>query len=51
VVSIELDQDTLAWTEDHPASPRAISVIGDVSDEAVAERAADLAEEAGALSG
>ena len=37
VVSIELDPDTLAWTEDHPASPRAISVIGDVSDEAVAE--------------
>jgi NAD(P)-dependent dehydrogenase (short-subunit alcohol dehydrogenase family) len=51
VVSIELDPDTLAWTEDHPASPRAISVIGDVSDEAVAERAADLAEEAGTLSG
>jgi NAD(P)-dependent dehydrogenase (short-subunit alcohol dehydrogenase family) len=51
VVSIELDPDTLAWTEDHPSSPRAISVIGDVSDEAVAERAADLAEEAGALSG
>jgi NAD(P)-dependent dehydrogenase (short-subunit alcohol dehydrogenase family) len=51
VVAIELDLDTLAWTEDHPASPRAISVIGDVSDEAVAERAADLAEEAGTLSG
>jgi NAD(P)-dependent dehydrogenase (short-subunit alcohol dehydrogenase family) len=51
VVAIELDPDTLAWTEDHPASPRAISVIGDVSDEAVAERAADLAEEAGTLSG
>jgi NAD(P)-dependent dehydrogenase (short-subunit alcohol dehydrogenase family) len=51
VVSIELDPDTLAWTEDHPSSPRAISVIGDVSDEAVAERAADLAEEAGTLSG
>ena len=51
VVSIELDPDTLAWTENHPSSPRAISVIGDVSDEAVAERATDLAEEAGTLSG
>ena len=51
VVAVELDPDALAWTEDHPASPRAISVIGDTSDEAVAERAADLAEAAGILSG
>jgi NAD(P)-dependent dehydrogenase (short-subunit alcohol dehydrogenase family) len=51
VVAIELDPDTLAWTEDHLAGPRAISVIGDASDEAVAERAADLAEEAGTLEG
>ncbi len=51
VVAVELDPDALAWTEDHPASPRAISVIGDASDEAVAERAADLAEAAGILSG
>ena len=51
VVAIELDPDTLAWPEDHPASPRAISVIGDASDETVVERAADLAEEAGILSG
>jgi|SRR5215207_4921203 len=51
VVAIELDPDALAWTKYHPASPRVISVIGDASGEAVAERAADLAEEAGTLSG
>ncbi len=51
VVAIELDPDALAWTRYHPASLRAISVIGDASEEAVAERAADLAEEPGTLSG
>jgi len=51
VVAIELDSDALAWMEDHTSSPRAISIIGDASDEAVAERAADLAEETGTLSG
>ncbi len=51
VVAIELDPDALAWTKNHPASPRAISVMGDASEEAIAVRAADLAEEAGTLSG
>lgn len=51
VVAIELDPDALAWMEDHTSSPRAISIIGDASDEAVAERATDLAEETGTLSG
>jgi NAD(P)-dependent dehydrogenase (short-subunit alcohol dehydrogenase family) len=49
VVAIELDPAALAWVDEHPAGPRVISVIGDASEEAVAERAADLAEEAGTL--
>ena len=51
VVAIELDRDALAWVHEHPAGPRAIPVVGDASDETVAERAADLAQEAGILSG
>lgn len=51
VVMIELDEEALAWTEDHPAGRRVIPVVGDASDEAVAERAADLAQEAGMLAG
>lgn len=37
--------------DEHPAGSRAISVAGNASDETVAERAADLAQEAGNLSG
>ena len=51
VVAIELDPTALAWTDKHPAGPRVISVVGDASDEVVARRAADLAQEAGILSG
>lgn len=51
VVAIELDPDALSWAEGHPAGVRLIPVIGDASDEAVAEKAADLAQEAGALAG
>jgi len=51
VVAVELDPAALAWVERHPAGSRAISVVGDASDEAVAERAADLAQGAGILSG
>lgn len=51
VVAVELDPDVLAWLDEHPAGPRAIGVVGDASDEGVAERAADRAEEAGTLSG
>jgi NAD(P)-dependent dehydrogenase (short-subunit alcohol dehydrogenase family) len=51
VVAIELDAATLAWADDHPAGPRVIAVVGDAADEAVAEQAADLAQEAGVLSG
>lgn len=51
VVAIELDPDALSWTGEHPAGSRVIPVVGDASDEAVAEKAADLAQEAGTLSG
>jgi NAD(P)-dependent dehydrogenase (short-subunit alcohol dehydrogenase family) len=51
VVAIELDPAALAWTDDHPAGRRVVAVVGDAADEAVAERAADLAEAAGTLAG
>ncbi len=51
VVIIELDQAALAWTEEHPAGQRIIGVVGDASDEVVAERAADLAQAAAPLAG
>ena len=51
VVAVETDPEATVWMEDHPAGSRVIPVVGDASDEAVANRAADLAEEAGTLSG
>jgi NAD(P)-dependent dehydrogenase (short-subunit alcohol dehydrogenase family) len=51
VIAVELDSDALAWVDEHLASDRVIPVIGDASNEAVTEGAADLAQEAGTLSG
>lgn len=51
VVAIELDPAALAWIDGHPAGLRVIGVVGDASDEAVANEAADRAEEAGTLAG
>lgn len=51
VVAIELDPAPLAWTDDHPAGRRVVAVAGDAADEAVAERAADLAAAGGTLTG
>ncbi|MBG0831176.1 SDR family oxidoreductase [Planomonospora sp. ID67723] len=51
VVVIELDPAALAWTDGHPSGARVTAVIGDAADEAVVERAADAAQEAGALTG
>lgn len=51
VAVIELDPAALDWIEGHAAGERVIPVVGDASDEAVAERAADLAEGAGTLAG
>lgn len=51
VVVLEFDPAALAWTEEHPASSRLVAVVGDAADEAVAERAADLAQATGTLKG
>jgi NAD(P)-dependent dehydrogenase (short-subunit alcohol dehydrogenase family) len=48
VVAVELDPAALEWTA---TQPRAIPLVGDASDEAVAERAADLAQDAAPLVG
>jgi NAD(P)-dependent dehydrogenase (short-subunit alcohol dehydrogenase family) len=51
VVAIELEGAALAWTAEHPAGARVIPLIGDAADEAIAERAADLAQARGPLTG
>jgi NAD(P)-dependent dehydrogenase (short-subunit alcohol dehydrogenase family) len=51
VVVLDRDAAALNWVRDHPASARMVAVAGDASDEAVAERAADLAEAAAPLAG
>jgi NAD(P)-dependent dehydrogenase (short-subunit alcohol dehydrogenase family) len=48
VVAIELDAAALEWMDERE---HAIAVAGDARDEAVAERAADAAQAAGALAG
>jgi NAD(P)-dependent dehydrogenase (short-subunit alcohol dehydrogenase family) len=51
VVAVELDPAALEWTGRHPAGSRVMGVAGDAADEAVAARAADLAQAAGTLAG
>jgi NAD(P)-dependent dehydrogenase (short-subunit alcohol dehydrogenase family) len=51
VVALERDEAALAWTRGHPAGARLAGLAGDAADEAVAERAADLAESLGPLAG
>ncbi|GAA0360593.1 SDR family oxidoreductase [Microbispora corallina] len=51
VVAIERDPAALEWTADHPAGSRVAAVTGDAGDEAVAGKAADLAEAAAPLAG
>src|SRR5919108_45913 len=51
VVAIELDAAAMAWTQSHPAGSRVVGLAGDAADQAVAERAADLAEAAARLGG
>ena len=48
VVAIELDAAALDWLE---GVPRAVAVVGDASDEAVTERAADAAQAVAPLAG
>jgi NAD(P)-dependent dehydrogenase (short-subunit alcohol dehydrogenase family) len=50
-VAIELDPESLDWTSDRPYDSRVIPIIGDASDEAVAEKAADVAQDAASLAG
>lgn len=51
VVAIELDPEALSWAEGLAAGSRVMAVVGDASQEAVAERAAETAETAGTLAG
>jgi NAD(P)-dependent dehydrogenase (short-subunit alcohol dehydrogenase family) len=51
VAVIEFDAASLAWVDGHTAAGRIIPVIGDAADEAVASRAADVAETAAPLRG
>ena len=51
VAAIELDASALSWVGTHPAASRIHPVVGDAADEAVASRAADVAEAAGPLRG
>ncbi|MGH3206148.1 MAG: SDR family NAD(P)-dependent oxidoreductase [Trebonia sp.] len=51
VVVVDRDEATLGWTTSHPAGPRVTSLPGDAADEAVTERAASMAQEAGTLTG
>ncbi len=51
VVVVDPDGAALGWTAAHPAASRAIPLAGDAADQAVTERAADLAQAAGPLAG
>jgi NAD(P)-dependent dehydrogenase (short-subunit alcohol dehydrogenase family) len=51
VVVLDRDNAALGWTLSHPAGRRVIALAGDAADDAVTERAADLATEAGGLAG
>lgn len=51
VVAIDLDPAALGWTQTHPAGSRLIPLAGDAADAATTERAADLAQDAGAFTG
>ena len=51
VVVIESDEHALAWRDAHAAGARILPVVGDAADPDAAERAADLAEDAGPLRG
>jgi NAD(P)-dependent dehydrogenase (short-subunit alcohol dehydrogenase family) len=51
VVALDRDRAALNWLSGHPAGHRAIALVGDAADETVTERAAGLAQDAGALAG
>jgi NAD(P)-dependent dehydrogenase (short-subunit alcohol dehydrogenase family) len=51
VVVIEMDPATVEWIDTHPAGSRIVATVGDASNEDVAERAADEAQDSGTLVG
>ncbi|MFK3979206.1 SDR family NAD(P)-dependent oxidoreductase [Micromonospora sp. NPDC050397] len=51
VLVIELDPAAVAWTAEHPAGPRLVTVLGSAADEEVTEAAARRASTAGAFAG
>lgn len=51
VVVVDRDDAALGWTSAHPAGRRVIALAGDAADEAVTERAANLAQDSGRLAG
>jgi NAD(P)-dependent dehydrogenase (short-subunit alcohol dehydrogenase family) len=51
VVVIERDPSVVGWVAGHPSCDRVTVVIGDAGDEAIAERAADVAQAAGEMVG
>ena len=51
VVVLERDPDETGWTDAHPAGRRVAAVTGSAADSAITERAADLAQEMGDLTG
>lgn len=51
VIVIEKDPAATAWVREHAAGVRIAAVHGDAAQEAVAERAAELAEQAGTFTG
>jgi NAD(P)-dependent dehydrogenase (short-subunit alcohol dehydrogenase family) len=51
VVALDRDRAALDWTAGHPAGRRAIALAGDAADQAVTDRAAGLAQDAGRLAG
>ncbi|AYY14176.1 SDR family oxidoreductase [Actinobacteria bacterium YIM 96077] len=50
-VAIELDQGSLEWADEHPASDRIEKVIGDAADETVLHHAVEREQSRGQLSG
>ena len=51
VAVVELDPAGVGWVAGHPAGSRVAAVVGSAADEAVAQRAAERAEELGRLAG
>ncbi|MEU1590159.1 SDR family oxidoreductase [Micromonospora sp. NPDC005710] len=51
IVVLEHDADAVDWLAGHRAAGRLVAVIGDAADEQVAERAAELADQAAPLTG